>query len=380
MRNNILNNTHKSSNRVHDKRYFILLLILFSFTIVPATHAQVKRVKQEEVKTVPAKSRWSFRTNALDWLLTVPNIGVEYDLSNSVYNKFTLNLEGKWNWHTSHNYAPGVVFDLWDIRPEVRKYWRTEHRPNTGNKPGLKDKLFSKGRSNPKYWRAYYLGAYTSMNGYSFKFGKRGFQGNSYGFGISGGYSIPLYSYKNHFIDVEFGGSLGLSYAKYDVYELDRDNNCYIPVPEKSKSYHFVPFPVVSDIRVSFVYRFTSVKDKYKMINHEKIQARERLKIEKRQRKDSIRSAKHLADSLEDMRSKFVKDSIKQAKQIADSIAKIPVKDSLKINKNIAPANENSAITPKKKTAKKKDKKKKSSENTEEKQQAVVKRNDEKES
>lgn len=377
MRNSILNNTQKLPNSVHEKHYFIVLLILFSFAILPATHAQVKRIKQEEVKTVPAKSRWSFRTNALDWLLTVPNIGIEYDLSNSIYNKLTLNFEGKWNWHTSHNYAPNVVFDLWDIRPEVRKYWRTEHRPNTGNKPGLKDKLFSRERSNPKFWRAYYLGAYASVNGYSFKFGKRGYQGNSYGVGISGGYSIPLYSYKSHFIDVEFGGSLGLSYAKYDVYELDRDNNCYIPVPEKSKSYHFVPFPVVSDIRVSFVYRFTSVKDKYKMIDHEKIQARERLKIEKKQRKDSIRTAKHLADSLEDMRSKFVKDSIKQAKHLADSVEKLPVKDTLSINDKITGSEEKTKIATEEKHNKKKDKKKKSSKKKEEKQQTVIKRDDE---
>lgn len=329
LQNDILNNIHKLSNSVYQKYYFIVLLVLFSFSILPLAQAQVKRTIQEEKKTVPAKSRWSFRTNALDWLLTVPNIGIEYDLSNSIYNKLTFNLEGKWNWHTSHNYAPSVVFDLWDIRPEVRKYWRTEHRPNTGNKVGLKDKLFSRERSNPKYWRAYYLGVYTSINGYSFKFGKRGFQGNSYGIGISGGYSIPLYSYRNHFVDVEFGGSLGLSYAKYDVYELDRDNNCYTPVLEKSKNYHFVPFPVVSDVRVSFVYRFTSVKDKYKMIDHEKIQAKERVKIEKKQRRDSIRTAKHLADSLEDMRHKFVKDSIKQAKQLADSIGKLPVKDKI---------------------------------------------------
>lgn len=365
LQNNTLNNRQKSPNSTYKKHYLISTLILFSFSLFSVTHAQVKRIKQEEVKTVPAKTRWSFRTNALDWLLTIPNIGIEYDLSNSVYNKLTLNFEGKWNWHTSHSYAPNVVFDLWDIRPEVRKYWRTEHRPNTGNKPSLKDRLFSKERSNPKYWRAYYLGVYASANGYSFKFGKRGFQGNSYGIGLSGGYSIPLYSYKNHFIDVEFGGSLGLAYAKYDVYELDRDNNCYIPVHEKSKDFHFVPFPVISDVRVSFVYRFTSVKDKYKMINHEKIQAKERVKIEKKQRKDSIRAAKQLTDSLEKIRYKFVKDSVRQAKHMEDSIGKI------------LPEGENSKINIDTKQNKKKSKKKKSSENKDEKQQAVIKRNDE---
>lgn len=359
--NNIIYNPGKN---IYQKIYLIIFIIYLFLPGLPHASAQNQRAKQEEKKTVPAKSRWSFRTNAVDWLLTIPNIGVEYDLSNSIYNKYTLSLEGKWNWHTTHNYAPSIVFDLWDIRPEVRKYWRTEHRANTGTKPSFKDRLFSKERTNPKYWRAYYLGAYASVNGYSFKLGKRGFQGNSYGIGLSAGYSIPLYSYKNHFIDVEFGGSVGFSYAKYDVYELDRDNNCYVPVPEKSKPFHFVPFPVVSDVRVSFVYRFASIKDKYKMIDHEKIQAKERIKIEKKQRKDSIREARYLADSLKDMRNKFIKDSIKQDKLLKDSLNKIvPKDDNLK--------------SKEKKT--KKNRKKENSENKIETQQAVIKRNDESE-
>lgn len=340
----------------------MLLVFLFTSTF-PQMFAQTKSVSQEEQKVVSAKSRWSFRTNAVDWLFTVPNIGVEYDLSNSIYNKYTLSLEGKWNWHTTHNYVPAVVFDLWDIRPEIRKYWRTEHRANTGTKPSLKERLFSKERTNPKYWRAYYLGAYASMNGYSFKFGKRGFQGNSYGLGLSAGYSIPLYSYKSHFIDVEFGGSVGFSYAKYDVYELDRDNNCYVPVPEKSKSFHFVPFPVVSDVRVSFVYRFASIKDKYKMINHEKIQAKEKIKIERKQHKDSIREARYLADSLKDMRNKFIKDSIRQDKLLKDSLSKIVPKNNLENKEKHS----------------KKNKKRGESEDKMEIQQAVIKRNDENE-
>lgn len=323
MQNCISDNVLARHNSLCSDLYWKGLFIIFCFVFIPSGYAQVKGKKQEEAKTVSAKSRWAFRTNAVDWLLTVPNIGVEYDLTNSVYNKLTLNLEGKWNWHTSHNYSSGTVFDLWDVRPEIRKYWRTEYRANTGNKPNLKEKLFSRERSNPKYWRAYYLGLYTSANGYSFKFGKRGFQGNSYGIGISAGYSIPLYSYKTHFIDVEFGGSLGLSYAKYDVYELDRENNCYIPVSEKSKDFHFVPFPVVSDVRVSFVYRFASVKDKYKMINHEKIQAKERHKIERKQHKDSVRTARHLTDSLKQMRKRIVKDSIRQVKQVTDSLKRV---------------------------------------------------------
>lgn len=308
--------------------YYILFFLFFSLT---AQQIQAQTKEQKETKTtVPENSRWSFRTNAVDWLLTIPNLAVEYDVSNSIYNKLTLNLGARYNWHTSHNFVPSTVFDLWEVRPEVRQYWRTEHRAQSGPKPSFTDQLFSKARTNPKFWRAYYIGVYTSFNGYSFKFGKEGFQGNSYGLGISAGYSIPLYSYKNHFIDIEFGGSLGMSYAQYDVYEHDQENNCYVPISEKSKSYHIVPFPVVSNINVSFVYRFASIKDKYKQVDHAKIQAREFQKITRRQFKDSIRTAHVLSDSLEAIKMKFEKDSIRQVRQVTDSIKKIE-KEAFKV-------------------------------------------------
>lgn len=324
---------HRLRNSIKEHDSNLMLLVLFFLFPFTDGYSQTKKGKQEEIKTVTSKSRWAFRTNAVDWLLTVPNLGIEYDLTNSVYNKLTFNLEGKWNWHTSHNYEPSIVFDLWEIRPEIRKYWRTQYRSDNINKSTLTQKLFSKERTNPKMWRAYYLGVYGSMNGYSFKFGKRGFQGNSYGIGLSAGYGIPLYNYKNHSVDIEFGGSIGLVYAKYDVYELDRENNSYVSLPEKSKDFHFVPFPVISDIRVSFVYRFTSIKEKYKMINHEKIQAKEKEKIEKEQQKDSIRLARHLTDSLKKVRTTYLKDSIRQTKHIEDSLKQIKKEETLKEDK-----------------------------------------------
>lgn len=302
--------------------YYYIPLFFF-FSLIPRNaHAQTKEQKETET-TVSDKARWSFRTNAVDWLLTIPNLAVEYDVNNSIYNKLTLNLGVRYNWHTSHNFAPATVFDVWEIRPEVRQYWRTEHRAQSGPKPSLKEQLFSKARTNPKFWRAYYVGVYTSFNGYSFKFGKQGLQGNSYGLGLSAGYSIPLYSYKNHFVDIEFGGSLGMSYAQYDVYEHDRENNGYTPVPEKSKSYHLVPFPVVSNINVSFIYRFASIKDKYKQIDHAKIQARELRKMTRKQFKDSLRTAHELSDSLGRINMKFVRDSISQQKQVTDSLKRL---------------------------------------------------------
>lgn len=76
-----------------------LLLVVFLMNFLSVFPQTSKRyAKQAEQDTiVDFKDRWSFRTNAVDWLLTVPNVAVEFDLSNSVYNKWTLGLEGKWN-------------------------------------------------------------------------------------------------------------------------------------------------------------------------------------------------------------------------------------------------------------------------------------------
>lgn len=310
-----------------------LLLVVFLMNCLSVSPQASKRyAKQAEQDTiVDFKDRWSFRTNAVDWLLTVPNVAVEFDLSNSVYNKWTLGLEGKWNWQTAHNYLPYNVLNLWEVRAEARKYWRTEYRANVG-KPTLKDRLFSKQRKRPRYWRAYYLGAYAHAGGYSFKFGNEGVQGDMYGIGVSGGYSIPLYSYRQNYIDIEFGGSVGLVATKNSKFKLDRENNAYVP-SGNPKGFHIVPFPVVSDLRVSFIYRFASIKDKYKRVNYVKIQAREQRKMEKKRLKDSIRTAEIIADSLERVRKAFVKDSIRQARVVADSLEQMRkafVKDSVK--------------------------------------------------
>lgn len=323
---------HKCSYEIYIlwKTLLVGVFLLGCLSVYPqASKRYANRAQQDTI--VDFKDRWSFRTNAVDWLLTVPNVAVEFDLSNSVYNKWTLSLEGKWNWQTAHNYLPYNVFNLWEVRTEARKYWRTEYRGNVG-KLTLKERLFSKQRKRPRYWRAYYLGVYAHAGNYSFKFGNEGVQGDMYGAGVSGGYSIPLYSYRENYIDIEFGGSVGVVATKNYRYKLDRENNAYVPSGQ-SKGMHVVPFPVVTDLRVSFIYRFSSIKDKYKRVDYVKIQARQQRKMEKKRLKDSIRTAEIIADSLQRVRKAFVKDSIKQARIVADSLEEVRrafVKDSIR--------------------------------------------------
>ena len=300
--------------------FVVFVLALCCLDMVQAQNKKPNQIKEDTI--IDFKDRWSFRTNAVGWLMTVPNAAVEFDLSNSVYNKLTLGLEGKYNGYTSHNYLPYIVFNYWEVKPEIRKYWRTEYRAKTGHEPTLREKLFSRQRENPRYWRAYYLGGYLNAGGYDLKFSEEGVRGNYIGAGVTAGYSIPLYSYKKGNIDLELGGSLGLMLTKNNKFKLDRENNAYIPT-SNVRNWHIVPFPIVSDLRVAFVFRFKSIKDKYKRIDYEKIQRREAERLEKQRVRDSIRAAEHLQDSLQEVRDKFIKDSISNAKKLAKEQEKI---------------------------------------------------------
>lgn len=272
-------------------KYIRLSILFYTFLFVP-----LFAFPQEEKAVVSFKDRLAFKTNAVDWLLTIPNLGVELDLNNSIYNKLTLNLSGRWNWNTSHNYKPSAVFNLWEIRPEVRMYWKTDYWKEE-RQPNFKERLFSRSRLNPRNWRRYYLGAYLSAANFSFKLSGDGLQGTSYGLGVSGGFGIPLYSYRGHYIDLELGGSLGFAVAKTERYRVDDDNNCYVPVAGSAKKMHFVPYPMPTDVRVAFVYRFTSIKDKYAKIDYAKIDARNAAKKRKQELKDSIQEARKFGQS-----------------------------------------------------------------------------------
>ena len=186
------------------------MCFLISITL-NSTHAQVQRGKKDDAKAelISFKDRWGIKTNAVDWLLTVPNIGVEFDLGNTIRNKHTIGVNIKWNWNTSQKYTPSLIFNVFDARVEWRQYFRTRKRGGI-----TKDA--------------------------NFKIGKEGKQGNAYGAGISVGYTAPLYGYRNNYIDLELGGSAGLLYTSYDVYTHDAESGCYPRIAEKCKGGHIV--------------------------------------------------------------------------------------------------------------------------------------------
>lgn len=298
-------------------------------------------------------SRFSFKTNAVDWMAIIPNFGVEYQLFDSPYKFMTVGLSAKWNWSSYHGtvngkrYQPASVYDVFDLRPEFRFYYRptpiSKSRVARANKLDAYDQNISESREllkslraqllktrdektkedlrkyiaaeeaniakndslkktmkqsfpdwfmtniwtterkNARNWRAHYIGGYVNYANYRFKFGERGIEGkNTFGFGATAGYVLPLYEYNKGAIDIDLGFSVGLQMAKHSVFTHSMDGNYYSKLQEgrtwygtQTSSDRWLPYPVVSELRVAFVWRKTSIKHKVKT-NWEAIKAAEK--------------------------------------------------------------------------------------------------------
>ena len=213
----------------------------------------------QERETVSFADRWSLKTNAFEWLVTVPNIGVECDVVRTEFKKMSLNLTAKYNWNTYHKLAPATVFDMFDVRPEFRYYFRTSNR-----------KL-----SRP--WWPMYIGPYLSYGTYSFKIAPKGIRGFAAGAGVSAGYVIPIHEYRRGAVDMELGFSIGMQVCTRDVSTHNPQGHYYVKSEGESKGLHVTPFPVVSELRAAFAWRRESIRHQVK------------IDVDKRQRKEEYR-------------------------------------------------------------------------------------------
>lgn len=271
----------------------IAFLMVFMFSVPASADAEGSVVDEgeKEGKSLPI-DRWAFRTNAFEWLLTIPNFGFECDLKNSEFNRWTVGMTAKYNWNTYHKYLPPTVFNLLDVRPEVRYYYRTVQKGTRKvDDDGNKIKYGPFARKNPKTWRAYYAGLYVDYGSYTFKFGKTGHQGHVLGLGTSIGYGLPLYQYNKGVIDLELGLSMGFQFATHDRFTHNSDGYFYTKDESSSKGMHFTPFPVVSEIKVAFVWRHKSIKDKVKE-DEEKKKMQERIDRARKQIEEPFIDAK----------------------------------------------------------------------------------------
>lgn len=304
--------------------FLFSILVIFGCVDTVAQEVQQKKLKLNLDSVMPVKYRLAFKTNVIDWALLAPNVGFEFDLSKSPYLYNTLNFNLKSNWFTPHSSNIGIIYDYTIGRIEFRHYRRPNQKNSvsTGEKMTFQQKmanLVSWSRNKPKHWRAYYLGGYLDAGTYNFKFSQTGYRGKFVGAGFSLGFGVPIYEYSGGALDLEVGGSVGMICSLYDTYELNKLGGNYQYVKQDKISI----LPAVSEIRVALVYRFSSIKNKYKYtdprIAERKLERKQQKELEKKMRSMRSDSLK-LVREMEKIKKDSLENLIKEQKSV-DSIA-----------------------------------------------------------
>ena len=288
--------------------YIIAITALFSLSA--QAQLKVEKDTKQEPQALTLGQRFSFRTNTVDWALMTPNVSMGFDLGSSPYNRMTLTLSGRYNWNTKPETKTYHLYDIREGKVEVRKYYHTRQRSVPYE--GLQ-RFFSPERINPRYWRAYYWGVYAAYTDFAFKFGRHGYAGDAIHGGFSFGMERSLFTYKKSCLDLEVGASGGVAYWDGYKFKLDRENNTYVAEKLYKKLY-----PVISEVRVSLVYRFgASAKNRY-LFNQEKSILRNDLKQEKqkqKEEKEAVEKAEKEAKKAEKKAKKDAKKAEKDAKK-----------------------------------------------------------------
>lgn len=211
------------------------------------------------VDTLTFAERISLRTNAVDWTLLTPNLGVEFDVKSTNWNRWAVGLTLKTKWNTPATFKNRVFYNITEVRADFRNYWRTRQINNkVPAHTGFIDRLFSCRRRVVKHPKTtYYRGAYMSFSDFSIKFGREGHQGKALSAGITYGIIKPLYAFRTgNTLDLDLGFDAGFVAVNSEKFTYNRADNCYTRT--KQGSWKVVPFPMPTAARVGFVYRFGS--------------------------------------------------------------------------------------------------------------------------
>lgn len=210
------------------------------------------------VDTLKFGERISLRTNVVDWTLLTPNIGVEFDVRSTNWNRWAVGLTLKSKWKTNSTFKQEIFYSITEARVDFRNYWRTRQIDGEGVKAhtGFLDRLFSCRRRVVKHPKTtYYRGVYASVSDFSVKLGARGRQGKAVSAGITYGIIKPLYVFKTgNSLDLDLGFDAGFIATNAEKFKLDRAEDCYVRT--EAGKWKFVPFPMPTSARVGFVYRF----------------------------------------------------------------------------------------------------------------------------
>lgn len=211
------------------------------------------------IDTLTLNDRIGIRTNAADWLMLIPNIGIEFDLKNVNYNRNTLGINIRYNWQTSHTYNPGTVYNIAEARIDYRNYFRVKTIDKDSRNwkynrhKHIWDKPFSARHKTSKHPNAmFYRGAYLAFTKYSVMLGNDGKQGTAISAGYQFGIVKPLYVFRNgHSLDLDLGVAIGVTYTSYDKYRLDRESNCYPTTGHADGQI----MPMINELRCALTYR-----------------------------------------------------------------------------------------------------------------------------
>lgn len=233
------------------------------FLIIAVLFPQIGKAQIFESKTgvdtLTFAERISLRTNAVDWTLLTPNLGVEFDVKSTNWNRWAVGLTLKTKWNTPATFKNRVFYNITEVRADFRNYWRTRQINNkVPAHTGFIDRLFSCRRRVVKHPKTtYYRGAYMSFSDFSIKFGREGHQGKALSAGITYGIIKPLYAFRTgNTLDLDLGFDAGFVAVNSEKFTYNRADNCYTRT--KQGSWKVVPFPMPTVARVGFVYRFGS--------------------------------------------------------------------------------------------------------------------------
>ena len=221
------------------------LLLLCMVTAGARTGGSRRSLNANRLDTLTLGERFSIRTNTLDWIALTPNLGMEFTLGNKNWHRWTLGVYGRWNPLTNTHEPTYNVYDLADVRGEVRRYWHARNRVR----------------------RSFFYGFYATYGSHDIKLSETGYRGTHIALGLKAGTIAPLYGYQNgSHLDLEFALNVGAVLARQEEYQ--KTEGGYVTTSEKNGfrlNWTPLTYVVANDmLQISFVYHFgPSVANRY---------------------------------------------------------------------------------------------------------------------
>lgn len=300
-----------------------LLIVLFVIFLLPQ-HAKSQMFETRSgVDTLKWSERLSLHTNIVNWTLLVPNIGVEFDIRNTNWNRWAVGVNVQSRWKTTSTFNQPHFYHVQEARVYFRNYWRTRQiDESTGVKAHTNffDRLFSCRRRAVKHPQTtYYRGFYASVTDFSYKIkGWHGRQGKALSAGVTYGILRPLYTFTSgNSLNLDFGVDVGMVMSNVDRFHMEGDD-CY--VLDRPGKWKITPYPLPTEARVGLVYRFGKypISKKYRWRYDVDLAYQESLisaEAERKRRADSVATARETYNTIyNDFIEKY------------DSIAKINAK------------------------------------------------------